>query len=127
MAADPACVGIGRAKGYIGVMSAHRRILVFVLFLTFALGTPGYGMPPGDMADNALTVTSGAMTPDTCDTCADDMAKSVCVSPCLVVGVLSCADDCLPAGAEEVPGWMPERPTPGAIAAPDPFPPKLFA
>ncbi|HEY9057470.1 MAG TPA: hypothetical protein VIN77_10010 [Aurantimonas sp.] len=126
VAADPVCVGIGRAKGYIDGMAAFRRILVFALFLTFALGTSGYGMPSG-MADNAMTAAMDGTMPDACDACADDMAKSACASPCLAAAILPDTSASPTLGAEGSHGGSLHQAPGGATTAPDPFPPKSFA
>jgi len=127
VAANPACVGNWRAKGYIGVMSALRRILVFALFLTFALGTPGYGMPPADMTGYAMSTASDDGMADACDACANDLIKSRCGSPCLAAAILPVTGDSMDLHAEESHGGSPCQAPGGATAAPDPFPPKSFA
>lgn len=126
-AADPACVGIGRAKGYIRVMSAFRRILVFALFLTFALGTHGYGMQVADTTGYGMTAASDHTMPNGCDSCADGLAKAPCASACLAAAILPCTSDSVTLRAEKSHGGLRYQASGGAIAAPDPFPPKSLA
>lgn len=110
------------------------RILTVLLLLAFGLGTPGYAMASGDMAGPAMmSASDGDMTgadremPAGCDDCIDDVAMTACVSVCLGVQAMVPDAGMSLGRVPDVFNRLPQQPISGMTAAPDPFPPKLFA